>query len=115
MGRARMTTGRWMVFIAVFAGSLAGLDAFHRWVTSMFAGVMEQARIQRGLPPGTDMSGFIIRMPSSRQMLWLDLDHFLLRFWFVVLPLILLLSFGAAMLLPARKIKSGPGDSGAKS
>jgi hypothetical protein len=92
-----------MVLIAVFAGSLAGLVAFHRWVTSMFVAVMEQARIQAGLPPGTDMNEFNIPV-SGRQMLWLDLDHFLLRFWFVVLPLLLLLSFGLAMLLPARKV-----------
>jgi hypothetical protein len=104
-----------MVFFAVFAGSLAGLVAFHRWVSSMFAAVMEQARIQRGLPQGTDMSGLIIPMPSSRQMLWLDLDHLLLRFWFIVLPLIMLLSFGVAMVFPGRKIKSGAGDSDAKS
>ena len=96
-----------MVFSAVFAGSLVGLVAFHRWVSSMFAAVMEQARIQRGLPQGADLSGFIIRMPSSRLMLGLDLDHLLLRFWFVVLPLMILLSFGVAMVLP--RGRSSPG------
>ena len=104
MMKSRMTTGRWMVLIAVFAGSLGGLVGCHRWVTAMVADVQEQARARAGLPPGTNMNDF--NMPvTSRQMFWLRLDQFLMKFWFVILALLLVLSFGLAMLLPGTKIE----------
>jgi hypothetical protein len=111
IGRLRMTTARWMVLIAVFGGSLGGLVAYHRWVTGMFAKVMEQARIKAGLPADTNMNDFNIQVEPGL-LIWLNLDHFLLRFWFVILPLLLLLAFGCAMLLPARKSGSGPSSFG---
>ena len=56
-----------------------------------------------GLPPGTNMNDFNIPV-TSRQMFWLRLDQFLMKFWFVILALLLVLSFGLAMLLPGTKV-----------
>ena len=35
-------------------------------------------------------------------MRWIQLDHFLMKFWFVLLPLILLIGFSIAWSIPSR-------------
>ena len=35
-------------------------------------------------------------------MTWISLDHLLMRFWFVLLPLIFLIGFGIAWSIPSK-------------
>jgi hypothetical protein len=80
--------------------------AYHWWVTSMFATIMEQARVRAGLPPGSPMNDLGLQV-TGRQMLSIELDHFLLKFWFVLLPVLLLICFGIAAALPPARSTAG--------
>ena len=59
--------------------------AYHWWVESVVAATMEQARVQMGLPPGAPTNNLGVRV-TGRQMLYIEIDHLLMRFWFILLP-----------------------------
>jgi hypothetical protein len=98
------------------ASGVAGLIllaalAYHGWVTSMVSGLMEQARVRAGLPAGSPMGDVGIQV-SGPQMTYIQIDHLLSRFWFVLLPVLLAICFGIAASLPrARSTTSGPAES----
>jgi len=72
----------------------------------MFATIMEQARERAGLPPGSPMNDLGLQV-TGRQMLHIELDHLLLRFWFVLLLVVLLICFGIAASLPRARSTAG--------
>jgi hypothetical protein len=69
---------------------------YHRWVTSA---IIEQIKVEAGLPAGSDMSDFDIPLPRQ-QILHIELAQFLLKFRFVMLAVVLLICFGTAASLP---------------
>ena len=101
MRMLRMSTGRWMIFVAVVAGSLAALTLLRRWTSAKVAGFMQQVRDQSGLPSDAPLSDF--NVPVSRDMMfWIEFDHFLSKFWILLLGLIIVVSLATLALLPRR-------------
>ncbi len=76
--------------------------AYHWWVDSGVASILKQARVRQGLPPGALPNDFGIPM-TGRQILAVEIDHFLMRFWFILLPLVLLICLGIAAWLPGTR------------
>jgi hypothetical protein len=101
---------------SLVASGVAGLIllaalAYHWWVTSMVSGLREQARVRAGFPTGSPMADFRIQV-SGPQMTYIQIDHLLSRFWFVLLPVLLAICFAIAASLPrARSTTSGPAES----
>ena len=100
-----MTTGRWMVLIAVCAVCQAAWLAYHRWVAMRLDQIVLEARKRAGLPLDASMADFGIPLPGYL-MFCVRLDHLLMKFWFVLLPLIVLFGFGIARSIPSRPADS---------
>jgi hypothetical protein len=88
-----------MVVIAVCAVCLAAWRAYHRWVARRLDQInpILEDRLWRG---GSDFD-FLLPIPRCI-VLCAQLDHFLMRFWFVLFPLVILFSFGIALSIPSR-------------
>jgi len=56
---------------------------------------------------GLDLLDLAFRQVTRRQMLHIELDQFLLKFWFVLLPVVLLICFGIAASLPRARSTAG--------
>jgi hypothetical protein len=102
-----MTTARWMVLIAVCAVCLGVWLAYHRWVAMRLDQIFLEARKRAGLPLDARMADFGIPLPGYL-MFCVQLDHLLMKFWFVLLPLIVLLSLGVALSIPPTHADSRP-------
>lgn len=100
-----MTTQRWMVFVAVFAGTLTIWMAFQCWVDVRVAGFLQRFREQAGLPPEEPLGDYIIALPRGMGF-WIDIDNFLHRFWFVLAILAFLFSFSVAVSFPRGQASS---------
>ncbi len=96
-----MTTGRWMVCIAFCAIGLAAGMAYHRWVEARLDAKIQEARKRAGLSPEAPMNDFGVPLPGYMMTL-ITLDHFLMKFWFVLLLLVFLIGFGIAWSLPSK-------------
>ena len=101
----RMTTGRWMIFVAVIALALALLMFLRRLAANNVEGFMEQARVQAGLPPDDSLSDF--NVPVTREMMrWIAFDAFLSRFWIVLFALIVLATWVTIAYFPSGTVKA---------
>ena len=88
--------------------------AYHWWVKSGVAALLEQARVRQGPAPGALPNDLGIPM-TGRQILCIEIDHLLMRFWFILLPLVWLICLGIAAWLPgARSAAIAPADSSDK-
>jgi len=96
-----LTIGRWMVCIAFCAILLAARMAYHRWVEARFDAIVQEAKKQAGMPPDAVMD-FGIPLPGDMMTL-IEVDHLLMKFWLVLLPLVFLIGFGIAWALPSKK------------
>jgi hypothetical protein len=96
-----LTTGRWMVCIAFCAICLAAGIALHWWVGARLDAVSQKAKEESGLPPDAPMEDVGIRVPNEL-MTWIQVDHLLMKFWFVLLPLVFLIGFGIAWSIPSK-------------
>jgi hypothetical protein len=95
----RMTTRRWMAFVALAAAALAALAVLRRMTDAKVAGFMQQIRERMGLPPEADLSDF--NVPVTREVIrWIDFDHFLRRFWLVLAVLVVLSALAATAWFP---------------
>jgi hypothetical protein len=88
-----------MIFVAVVAASLAALTLLRRWTSAKVAGFMQQIRAEAGLAPDAPLSDF--NVPVTRDMMfWIEFDHFLSKFWILLLATIIIVSLAAMALLP---------------
>ena len=100
-----------MRYLAAFIVSsllVATLLAYHWLVASKVNAVLRQVQAQdrqAGLPPETTPGDLGVLMPKDLITL-VEIDHLILRFWFVVLPLILSLCFCVAALFPRKHGKA---------
>jgi hypothetical protein len=81
--------------------------ALHWWVGSRLAAIEGQARATGKLPPNVPAKDLGVHV-SDRLMFFMQLDHLLMSFWFILLPLILLICFGIAARLPGAKPAESP-------
>jgi hypothetical protein len=98
-------------FAALVVSSLlvGAFLAYRCWVSAKVDVVLrraqEEAR-QVGLPSEVTPGDFGLLM-SKDLMTLVEIDHLILKFWFVVLPLILFLCFGVAAIVPRKHVKAG--------
>jgi hypothetical protein len=101
----RMTTGRWMIFVAVVALALALLILLRRLAANKVEGFMQNVRVQAGMPPDASLSDFDV--PVTRDMMrWIVFDAFLSRFWIVLFALIVLATWVTIAYLPSGTAKA---------
>ena len=101
----RMTTRRWMIFIAVASAELASFTLLKRLAADRVAGFVQNARDQAGLPPDTPLSDFDVPVTPD-MMHWIQLDSFLSRFWIGLLVLIVLSTLVATACFPRGAVKT---------
>jgi hypothetical protein len=63
----RMTTGRWMIFVAVVSIALGLLMFLRRLAANKVAGLMQEIRHQAGLPPDASLSDY--NVPVTRHIM----------------------------------------------
>ena len=97
-----MTSSRWMVCVAFCAFVLGAGMAFHSWVNARLDATLREARKAAGLPLDTPIEDIGIEVAADL-MSWIQIDHLLLKFWFVLLPLVLLIGLGLACLIPSKQ------------
>ncbi len=90
---------RYLVAMAISCLMVGVALSYHRWVASSVGPVTANARARAGLPPPSPMNDLIVPV-TGRQMLYIELDHFLVKFWYVLVPAVVLLCFGVAASFP---------------
>jgi heme A synthase len=85
---------------AVIAALVIGSGLlYHGWANAMAAAHFERIRPATKLPEGTSMKDFNIRL-TRQQILHIELDHFLVKFRYALVALVLTICFAGAALFP---------------
>jgi hypothetical protein len=101
----RMTTRRWMILVAVVAIAFGLLTFLRRLAAGKVASFTQKVRVQLSLPPDDPLSDF--NVPLTRDVgYWMDIDHFLSRFWIVLLTVIVLATWVAIAYSPRGRVKA---------
>jgi hypothetical protein len=96
---------RYLVASGVWCLVVLAALAHHWWVESMVSGMMEQAKIKAGLPPGSPVNDLGIPV-TGQHMFQIKLDHMVVNLCSILLPAVLALCLGIAASLP----RAGPAE-----